>query len=49
VFHTARGSIHILGHWEIDDRVVLITKHQLGDRPPVSGLLVVDRDSGELL
>jgi hypothetical protein len=51
VFHTGPGAVFVVGHWEIDGRFVLITKQlpvSVGE-PPVLGLLVVDRDSGELL
>jgi hypothetical protein len=45
---TAHGAVHILDRWDVDDTVVLITKHQCHDGL-VLGLVIIDADSGEVL
>jgi hypothetical protein len=47
VVETAHGTVHILDRWDVDNTVVLITKHRCGDGV-VLGLVVIDPSTGRL-
>lgn len=47
VVETAHGTVHILDRWDVDNTVVLITKHRCGDGV-VLGLVVIDPSTGRM-